>query len=176
MSENGQDPKDRLEQAGEDLFDFAVDRQDIKEFMALLPEQAAIKRPAVEYELQLLKIILTGWAISFSAPAGPEKERLLELYWQAIRDFSGSLSETSGLLTGQNIDYFQTIRERLDMYVAAMGKSPESPEPAAIIGPEFAGHCGNRDDTFTVLTGSRMCVATLASVREYLRAINLFEE
>ena len=163
-------------QAGDDLFNFAVDRRDVKELMALLPEKAEIKRPAVEYELQLLKIILVGWAISYHAPAGPEKDRLLESYWQAIREFSHGLSETFGLMIGQNIDYFKTIKERLDMYVAALAKNSGVPEPAAVIGPEFAEHCGNSNEVFTVLTASRMCVATLGSTREYLKAIDLLEE
>jgi len=47
--------------AGEDLFNFAIDREDAKMLMAHLPEEADIKRSTVEYELQILKIISIGW-------------------------------------------------------------------------------------------------------------------
>lgn len=162
-------------QAGENLFTFAVDRQDVKEFMALLPENSDIKKPAVEYELQLLKIIMVGWAVSFYAVDGPEKNEILETYWQSVREFSWSLSEASGLMIGKDIDYFQTVKDRLNTYVAAMEKTPEAPEPAVIIGPEFAKACGHPDETFTTMTGSRMCVATLQAVREYVQAIDMLQ-
>lgn len=125
--------KTAIEQAGEDLLNFAVDRQDVKTILDLLPAEA-------------------------------------EIYWQAVREFSWSLSETTGL-TGQDIDYFQILKERLDMYLAAMDMNPAAPEPAAVIGPEFVRACGNVDDMFTVMTGARMCVATLESTREYLETL-----
>ena len=49
-----------IEQAGEDLFNFAIDREDIKRFMEHLAEEADIKRATVEYELQILKMISVG--------------------------------------------------------------------------------------------------------------------
>ncbi|MEZ4578500.1 MAG: hypothetical protein R2875_10930 [Desulfobacterales bacterium] len=44
-----------MEQAARDLFDFSVDRTDIKQMMAILHEQADIERTKVEYELPLFK-------------------------------------------------------------------------------------------------------------------------
>jgi len=165
--------KSAIEKAGEDLFNFAVDREDIKAFMALLPEEADVHRPAVEYELQLLKIIIIGWTLSYYLTDNPVKTPLQEFYWQAVQGFSWSLSETTNLMLGQDIDYFQTVKDRLDMYVAAMSKKPDAPEPAVVIGPEFARSCGNSDDIFTVMTGARMCVSAIASVRGYLEANEL---
>ncbi len=46
-----------IQQAGSDLFSFAIDRADVKWLMGRLPESAALKRHTVEYELQILKII-----------------------------------------------------------------------------------------------------------------------
>ena len=54
-----------IELAGEDLFNFAVDREDIKTLIAHLPEETVCEPEAIEYELQLLKIISVGWSISF---------------------------------------------------------------------------------------------------------------
>jgi len=159
--------------AGEDLFHFAIDREDAKMLMAHLPEEADIKRSTVEYELQILKIISIGWCISYCLENGAQKNRLLESYWQAVHEFSQSISTATGLMIGNNIDYFQILKERLDMYVAAMTQKPDAPEPAVVIGPEFARTCGNMDDVFTVMTGSRMFIATIGSVKEYLDTIKL---
>ena len=165
--------KTAVEKAGEDLFNFAVDLEDIKTFMAHLPEEADIKRSTVEYELQILKIIIVGWSLSYFLEDDPIKEPLQELYWKAIHEFSWSLSETTNLMIGQDVNYFQTVKDRLDMYVAAMDKKPDAREPAVVIGPEFARSCGNSDDVFTVMTGSRMCVSAIGSVREYLETQEL---
>jgi hypothetical protein len=47
-------------QAGEKLFNFAVGREDVKVFIENLPEGRKCRSVAVEFELQLLKIIATG--------------------------------------------------------------------------------------------------------------------
>jgi hypothetical protein len=44
-------------------------------------------------------------------------------------------------------------------------------EPAAVIGPEFARFCGDADDVFTVMTGSRMFIITVAQVKDYLDSL-----
>ena len=59
------------------------------------------------------------------------------------------------------------------MYVNAMNKNPEAKEPAVVMGPEFAGVCGNRDDVFTVMTGSRLFIVTAGSIKSYLEEIKL---
>jgi hypothetical protein len=71
-------------------------------------------------------------------------------------------------MTGQDIDYFQVLKDRLDMYVAALSQNPEAPEPATVIGPVFAETCGNREDIFTAMAGSKMFLSTLTNVRRYL--------
>ncbi|MCP4622343.1 MAG: hypothetical protein GY850_02315 [bacterium] len=165
--------KSEIEKSGEDLFSFAIDREDIRALMAQLPEEADIKRNTVEYELPILKIISVGWSITYYLENSPQKNQLAELYWKAIHEFSQNLSSTTELMIGENIDYFQILKDRLDMYVEAMVKKPDAPEPAVVIGPEFARTCGNADDVFTVMTGSRMFIATIGSVKEYLERINL---
>ena len=70
--------KNRLEQAGEALFDFAVERDDVKTLVAHLSVEAKCKPATVEYELQILKIVSTGWALSFFLENIPYKAQLAE--------------------------------------------------------------------------------------------------
>jgi len=165
--------KTGLELAGENLFNFAVDRDDVKTLVEHLSGEAACKPAAVEYELQLLKIISTGWSISFFMGNNPYRDQLAEIFWKLIHAFSEDLSDTTGLMTGHDIDYFQILKNRLDMYVAALTAKPEMNEPAAIIGPEFARVCGDADDVFTVMAGARMFIITVAQVKDYLESIEL---
>ena len=173
MTKNTEENKSVIELAGEDLFNFAVDREDIKTLIAHLPKETECKPAAVEYELQLLKIISTGWSISFFLENSPLRDQLAEIFWKAIHDFSETLSETTQLMTGQNINYFQILKDRLDMYVEALTEKPEATEPVAVIGPVFAKVCGKADDVFAIMTGSRMFILTLASVKEYLEHLKL---
>jgi hypothetical protein len=168
---HSENEKTGLEQAGENLFNFAVDREDVKTLVEHLPKEVKCKPAAIEYELQLLKIISTGWSISFFMDNSPYKNQLADIFWKLIHEFSASLSETTGLMTGQDIDYFQILKSRLDFYVAALAEKSEATEPAAVIGPAFAKFCGDQDDVFSVMTGSRMFILTIARVKEYLEPI-----
>jgi hypothetical protein len=169
--EKSSETKSGIEQAAEDLFNFSVDREDVKALMAGIHETADIKRSSVEYELHILKIISVGWAIPYYLGNSPQKDLISACYWQAIQNFSQSLSETFGLMIGHSIDYFQILKERLETYVNALQQQSDASEPAAVIGPEFADVCGNRNDVFTVMTGSRMFLATIGSVKQYLESL-----
>jgi len=171
--ENSEEKKSEIENARDNLFNFAIDREDIKWLMEHLPKEADIKRDTVEYELQLLKIISVGWSISYYLGNSPHKDQLLELFWMAVYEFSQQLSKTTELMIGHDIDYFQVLRDRFDMYVEAMAQKPDAPEPAIVIGPEFARTCGNVDDVFTFMTGSKMFISTIGRVKKYLKTINL---
>jgi len=170
MPQSGND-KTLLDKAGEALFDFAIDRKDVKALVAHLPPEVKCNPTAVEYELQLLKIISTGWALSYFMENNPLGEKLAVTFWELIHKFSADLSETTGLMAGHDIDYFQILRKRLDTYVTRMHKKPEMQEPAAVIGPEFARFCGDADDVFTVMTGSRMFSMTVSRVKDYLDSL-----
>lgn len=171
--EHPEEKKSAIEKVRDDLLNFAIDREDIKWLMERLPNEANIKRSTVEYELQILKIISIGWSISYYLENDPHKNPLLELFWMAIYEFSQQLSTTTELMIGQDIDYFQILKERLDMYVDAMAQNPEAQEPSTVIGPEFARTCGNADDIFTFMTGSKMFLSTTGQVKEYLEAMKL---
>jgi hypothetical protein len=163
----------KIEQAAEDLFNYAIDREDVKWLMANLAEQADVKRTTVEYELPILKIISVGWSLSYYLPGGPQRDELSNLYWTANNDFSKDLSSTTEMMTGQKIDYFDILKQRLDMYVRALEQHPEVQDPATVIGPEFARTCGDADDIFTFMTGSKMFMSVIGRVKEYLEAVKL---
>jgi hypothetical protein len=71
-------------------------------------------------------------------------------------------------MIGKDIDYFQTLRDRLDTYLATMSASSEKNDPAAVIGPAFAANCGNADDLFTRMAGAKMFVSVVSRVKTYL--------
>lgn len=156
------------------MFNYAVERDDIKWLMAQLPNETKAKPTTVEYELQILKIIGVGWSCSYYLEGTPgRKKALLELYWNAVNDFSRQLSETTGLMIGQDIDYFEIIKERLDGYVRAMAEEPDATDPAVMIGPAFAKVCGQEEDIFASMTGTRLFANTVARVRQYLEAVKM---
>jgi len=166
--------KTTIEQVGEDLFNFAIERDDIKWLVAGLPRKAEVKPTTVDYELQILKIVGVGWSISFYLDGTPgRKTEVMRLYWDAVNSFSLQLSETTGLMIGQDIDYFEVLKERLDYYVEAMAGEPEATDPAVMIGPAFAGVCGKADDIFTAMAGTKLFANTIARVRQYLEAVKL---
>lgn len=162
-----------IKQAAEDLFNFAVDREDVKTLLTNLPETAQIDRGKVEYELAVLRIISVGWSISYFLARSLHKNHLAELYWEGIREFSQGVSTSAGLLIGKEINYFQILRDRLREYVEAMELRPDAREPAAVIGPEFARLCGNGDDIHAIMAGTRMFIAVMGSVKAYLGVLNL---
>lgn len=162
-----------LQQAAEDLFHFAIEREDTKWLLERLPAQAAVKRAAVEYELQILKIISVGWSIAFFLEEWPHKQQLVECFWASVREFAQGLSTTTEMMTGQDIDYFQVLKGRLEGYLEALRRHPDASNPEAVIGPEFARNCGSPEDLFTVYTGGRMFSGVTGRVRDYLEAVHL---
>ena len=163
--------KTEIEKAAEDLFNFAIDREDVKWLLERLPAECGVKSSRVDYELQLLKIISVGWGLSYHLEDSSLKTPLSELFWTGIQEFARDLSTTTGLMIGQEIDYFQTIKERLDIYVAAMGQLSADTEPATAIGPAFAKACGDENDLFAAMTGSKMFLVTIGRVKKYLDAL-----
>jgi hypothetical protein len=165
--------KSPVELAAQDLFDFAVDREDIKAVMATVHPDTQVPRHTIEYELVILKIISVGWSLAYFLEHNPYKMVLSEYFWAAIREFSLTVSQTTGLMTGQDIDYFQIVKDRLNAYVTAMNEKTEAKAPAVVIGPEFARICGNKEDVFTIMAGSRLFVSATGRVKAYLEEIKL---
>jgi hypothetical protein len=157
-----------IDHAGEQLSRFAIDRGDMKAILDPLPVEVPATRVALEYEIQLLRIIAVGWAIAFFLSDSDLKTPLGQQYWEHIHAFSATLSTSASLTVGSDIDYFDILKQRLDYYVDALDAAGRIPQPAMAIGPAFAGICGARDDARAMLAGSKMFSHTINAVREYL--------
>ena len=157
-----------IARAGEQLFQFAIDRGGMNAILDALPLEVPDKRVALEYEIQLLRIISVGWAIAFFLADSGLKTPLGHYFWDKIRDFSTTLSASASLTRGSDIDYFDILKKRLDLYVGALDAAGQIPEPAMAIGPALAGVCGDPDDACAILAGSKMFSLTINAVREYL--------
>jgi hypothetical protein len=163
------------EQLARNLATFAIDRTDLKALLSAIPEESSVNKTTIEYELQLLKILSTGWAISFFMPASDKnKGPVSEMFWESIREISNNISNLTQTTTGQPIDYFEIIKERLNIYLGVMqGSTQETDNPAAVIGPAFAEQCNSPGDAVAILTGTKMFTLTLGAVKEYLNAVRI---
>jgi len=159
---------DTVARAGEQLYQFAIDRGDMNTILDALPLEGPATRVALEYEIQLLRIISVGWAIAFFLADTGLKTNLGQHFWDQIRSFSTTLSASASLTMGSEVDYFDILKKRLDLYVGALDAAGQIPEPAVAIGPAFAEVCGDADDAFAILAGSKMFSITINAVREYL--------
>jgi len=169
--------KERLsvEKIAQDLATFAIDRTDLKELLASLPPESSVNVTAVEYELQILKILSTGWGITYFMPATEKhKQTVNTLYWEFVREISQNISTLTETTTGKSIDYFNILKERLDTYLVEMQENPSSEtDPAAVMGPAFAKACKSPDNPIAILTGTKMFTLTLGSVKEYLKSVEI---
>ena len=156
--------------AGEQLFQFAIDRGDMQVILNSLPPVTQEKRAALEYEIQLLRIISVGWAISFFLADDRLKNPVGQHFWENIRTFAGTLSSSASLTVGTDIDYFDIVKQRLDFYVGTLDSAGGIDQPTMAIGPAFAETCGDKDDACATLAGSKMFTHTIHAVREYLQA------
>ncbi|BBO75472.1 hypothetical protein DSCW_28890 [Desulfosarcina widdelii] len=156
--------------AGEQLFQFAIDRGDMQAILDALPPAMQEKRVALEYEIQLLRIISVGWAIAFFLADDRLKNPVNQHFWENIRAFAATLSSSASFTVGADIDYFDTVKQRLDFYVGTLDKAGGIDQPAMVIGPAFAETCGDKDDACATLAGSKMFTHTIHAVREYLQA------
>jgi hypothetical protein len=162
-----------VQETARNLAGFAVDRTDLKQILATLPQEPGLNLTTIEYELGILKILTVGWGISFFMPVKDKNKPLLsESFWQMIQEFSQNISTLTETTTGRQIDYFFILKERLDTYVGHMqGTFDETTDPAAVMGPAFAASCGCPDNAVAILSGSKMFSLTLRAVKEYLASV-----
>jgi hypothetical protein len=156
--------------SGEQLFQFAIDRGDMQAILNSLPPTMQENRVALEYEMQLLRIISVGWAIAFFLADDRLKNPVGQHFWENIRTFAATLSSSASLTVGTDIDYFDTVKQRLDFYVGTLESAGGIDQPAMAIGPAFAEVCGDKNDACATLAGSKMFTHTVHAVREYLQA------
>jgi hypothetical protein len=160
------------EYAAKALFDFAIDREDVKFLLEKPPEEHKLSNDTMEYELQILKIISTGWSISFYLSEHPLKLPVAEKFWEQVHLFSDTITSTTELTIGKKVDYFNVLKERLDAYLDSLKELTKDSDPLSIIGPEFAKFCGDKDDVFAMLTGSKMFAATLNRIKDFFDTID----
>jgi hypothetical protein len=170
MTDPQQRPDDVTRTAAQ-LFQFAIDRGDMNIILDVLPWDAPGRRATLEYEIQILRIVSVGWAITYFLADNPLKTPLGHHFWQQVRAFSETLSASATLTAGSDIDYFNILKTRLEHYVDALEAAGKILQPAMAIGPAFAEICGNRDDACAVLAGSKMFVHAIHAVREHLDAV-----
>ncbi len=174
MDENDKnEEKGDIEKACEDLFHYAIDREDVMWLARNYSEKSVARASSLEYELQILKIVAVGWNLSYFLEKSPHKNLLSESYWQAIQYFSREVSEGAGKLAEKSVDYFGVLKKRLDMYVAAMNENSSARDATKIIAPAFAKQCGNKDDIFAFMAGAKMFDSVSDRVGRYLRGIGL---
>ena len=159
----------KLNAAAQALFDFAIDRDDIKWCLGQLPQEESLPYHRIDYELQLLKIVTTGWSIAVHLADDPHKEPLTQAFWTRIMMFSKELSQTTELMTGCDVNYFELLRERLDDYVAVIAKQQKGDEPARFIGARFAQLCDRPDDLALALAGSRIFHTIVMRVEKFIK-------
>ena len=164
-----------LEDLARNLASFAIDRNDLKELLASVPDDTTLNMTQVEYEIQLLKILSAGWAISFYMPENDKnKGPLAEMFWENIREVAERISEMTVATSGAQVDYFQIIKDRLNFYLEEMQALGETENnPASVMGGTFAKACGNPEDPVALLIGTKMVTLTLASIKAYLDAVTI---
>jgi len=174
MNHSNPDPMTaRLTQAAQELFNYAIEREALKQIVAHLPDQMESRKVTVEYELQLLKIISVGWGITFFIPNQSIKEVLSEAFWHHIRALSQGVSEASSASIGKDVDYFAILKERLDIYVNALHHFTDAPDTAKVIGATFAKLCGDEANSYIILAGKRTFSLASASVKNYIESLQL---
>ena len=166
-----------VEKFGENLSTFAINRDDLKELISSIPKGSGVNLTTIEYELQILKIISIGWAISYYMPTSDNnKKALSQIYWSHIREISKNLSNVTELTSGKQIDYFEILKKRLDKYVGVLQKNPNNPSgTSSVIGSVFAEICNLENNAITILTGIKMFTLTIGAVKEYLDAVEIKE-
>jgi hypothetical protein len=163
-----------VEKLAQNLASFAIDRTDLKELISALPPGNDLNITSVEYELGILKILSVGWGISFfMAVTDRNKGMVTQYFWETIQEISQSISDLTHTTTGTRVDYFNILKDRLAVYIKEMQENPKATNPALIMGPVFAGVCGNPDDAIAILTGTKMFTLTLGAVKEYLNTVQI---
>lgn len=160
-----------IEEVREVLINYSMDRQELNFLMGTLPESREINPVAVEYEIQILKIISVGWGISYFMVPKEKKKELAEAFWNSIRDVSLRISSATSASTGKDIDYFGILKGRLDLYIDALSQNPEASDPVHVIGPTFARISGHECDPHVILAGSKAFSLALGGVKAYLESV-----
>lgn len=155
----------------ETLVHFAVERDDIKQLIHGLPETDAISPVTMEYELQLLRILTVGWGVSYFLEDTPQKQVVLEKFWNRINELSKNISIALAPSLGKEFDYFSILKQRLDLYVTAMEQESDITDPGIKIGPLFASLCGDDAHDYLMVSGKAVFHVSLGNVKKHLESV-----
>jgi len=166
-----------IDRAVEVLTGVATNRAVIKQELAGLPDDdPTINKTAVEYELQLLRIVFTGWALAYYLTDHPQKNRMAESFWLSVHAFAGRISTLASAGTdGKTIDYFGAVRERIQSYIDALNTNMEEADPADVVAAVFSRLCGGTGTRVMADAGRKVFIDTLNTVKVYLETISLQE-
>ncbi len=160
-----------VQEIGESLANFSLDRESVLFALSRLPDEPSINKVAIEYEIQLLKILSVGWAISYFMEDHLEKSPLIKKFWDVLFEFSKNLSSVTSLTIGKEVDYFKALKERIDIYLKALAEVPHVKDPASVIGPTFARLCENTDNVHVIMAGNRIFHLSLEGVKHFLESV-----
>jgi hypothetical protein len=166
-------PEITVSQACQILLDYSVNRDELNEILQGFPEDIEINRVAIEYELQLLKIIFVGWALSYYAHQHPHKHALLETFWNGVRELATGLSTASSVSTGQDLDYFSIIAERLNNYLKVLEEASEDTPSASVVAFHFSKQCGHEGEPYTLIAGQKMFHFAVGGVKHYIESVRI---
>jgi hypothetical protein len=170
MAFSFQDPVS-IQEIGESLANFSLDRESVRFALSRLPDDLSINKVAIEYEIQLLKILSVGWAISYFMEEHSEKTPLITKFWDVLFEFSKNLSCVTSLTIGKEVDYFLALKERIDIYLKALAEVPHVKDPASVIGPTFARLCKNENNVHVIMAGNRIFHMSLEGVKHFLESL-----
>jgi hypothetical protein len=170
MTFSFQDPVS-IHEIGESLANFSLDRESVQFALSRLPDEPSINKVAIEYEIQLLKILSVGWAISYFMEEHLEKSALIKKFWDVLFEFSKNLSSVTSLTIGKEVDYFKALKERIDIYLKALAEAPHIKDPTSVIGPTFARLCENTDNVHVIMAGNRIFHLSLEGVKHFLESV-----
>jgi hypothetical protein len=160
-----------IHEIGESLANFSLDRESVQFALSRLPDEPSINKVAIEYEIQLLKILSVGWAISYFMEEHLEKSALIKKFWDVLFEFSKNLSSVTSLTIGKEVDYFKALKERIDIYLSALAEVPHIKDPTSVIGPTFARLCENTDNVHVIMAGNRIFHLSLEGVKHFLESV-----
>ena len=135
-----------IQEISESLANFSLDRESVLFALSRLPDEDSLNKVTIEYEIQLLKILSVGWAVSYFMEDHSDKQSLIKNFWDVLFEFSKNISSVTSLSIGKEVDYFRALKDRIDIYLKALAESPQVKDPAAVI-PALAPEAFARRDS-----------------------------
>ena len=162
-----------VDEVSHNLLNFSVNREALAKAFENFPQDEGANPVAIEYELQILRIVSVGWGLSFFMEDSSEREALAETFWNGVQAFSGAISSLTSTSIGKEVDYFGVLKERLDLYIMVLNHFSKVNDPGAVIGPTFAKLCGSEESEAVIAAGKKMFTLSIDFVRAYLESVEI---